>query len=114
MRSDIHPQVNEKILKEFLFQKNNSKDSTAYIFKIILIQYSCGETELQKVHNLPNIIILGNLQISSYLPNISIARMKWYSTRKNFQTPKEPIQIFPFISLVLSFVECSGLKYKYY
>ena len=77
MRSDIHPQVNEKFLKKFLFQKNHSKDSTAYIFKIILIQQSCGETEVQKVNNLPNIIILGNLQISSsYLPNISIARMK--------------------------------------
>ena len=38
MRSDIYPQVNEKILKELLFQKNHSKDSTAYIFKIILIQ----------------------------------------------------------------------------
>lgn len=36
--SDIHPQDHGKILKQFFFQKNHSKDGTAFIFKIILIQ----------------------------------------------------------------------------
>lgn len=35
---DIHPQDNEKILKQLLFQKKHSKDGTAFIFNIILIQ----------------------------------------------------------------------------
>lgn len=62
--SDIHPQDHGKILKQFFFQKNHSKDGTAFIFKIILIQQAgyyyfyltYGETEAQELNNLPNII----------------------------------------------------------
>lgn len=33
--SEIHFQVKGKILKQLFFQKNHSKDGTAFIFKII-------------------------------------------------------------------------------
>lgn len=35
---DSHLQINGIILKQLFFQKNHSKDGTAFIFKIILIE----------------------------------------------------------------------------